>query len=291
MKIFLTGASGFIGSRLLKRLVGHEILCVSRFQILRVPPNGVQWIIGDLGEPESLAFELKRFNPEVAIHLAWQGLPDYSKQTCELNVNYSLSLLSLLRQSGVKRIVVAGSCFEYGDFQGQLCETSRVEPSGDYPIAKLRILRGFQTVCDEEQIELVWARIFYSFGPGQRNIALLPFVYHALVNGERPVIRNPGAGHDFIFIDDVATALVSLVTTNSLRGVFNIGSGHLVSVAHFVNLIANQCGSKFRVELTDDVRGFWASVEKIVTSTTWRPFYTLNEGIEQTIREIARSNS
>ena len=291
MKIFITGASGFIGSYLLERLVGHEILCLSRVQTLRVSPSGVQWFIGDLGESESLALELKGFKPEVAIHLAWQGLPDYSKQICDLNVTYSLSLLSLLRQSGVKRIVVAGSCFEYGDLQGQLSETSRVEPSSDFSKAKLTILRDFQTVCDEEQIELVWARIFYSFGPRQRNIALLPSVYHALITGERPLIKNPGAAHDFIFIDDVATALVSLTTTNLISGVFNIGSGRFVSLAQFVNAIAKQCGAKFRMELEDDIRGSWASVEKIVNSTGWRPRYSLSEGIEQTIRELAKSNN
>ena len=286
MKIFITGCTGFIGKHLLKKLVGHEILCLTRSPTTNIENAKVRLVVGDLQNCSTWASDLAKFAPDIAIHLAWQSLPDYSREVCELNISLSLKLLSALVESNVKRVVVAGSCFEYGSASGKLHESLLVHSDSDFANAKLRILDQYKVACGRAQIELVWSRIFYSFGPGQRDSSLLPSVYRSLVNGKKPLIKMPGAVQDFIFIEDVASALVKLATTKSLGGVFNIGSGDAISVAQLVNLIAKYCGSDFYMQNTDTLLGSWASIDKIANLTGWQPSISLEQGIRQTVREL-----
>jgi UDP-glucose 4-epimerase len=165
-----------------------------------------------------------------------------------------------------------------------------VHSDSEFANAKLRIFDEFDVACRKAQIELVWSRIFYSFGPGQRDSSLLPSVYRSLVNGEKPLIKMPGAVQDFIYIEDVASALVKLATTKSLGGVFNIGSGDAISVAQLVNLIAKYCGSEFCMENTDTLLGSWASIDKITNLTGWEPSTSLEHGVRQTVQDLKTNN-
>lgn len=288
MKIFVTGATGHIGKYFLKQLEGHEVLCLSRSAVSTLWTKNIRWFAGALQDCSLLTDALEEFEPDVAVHLAWQGLPDYSKEMCEQNVQISLRLLSELLKSSVKRIVVAGSGFEYGSEQGELFESRKDDANNEYAKAKLELLREFGSSCSSAGIELVWTRIFCSFGPGKPASSLLPVVYRALANRELPLVKAPGATQDFVFVDDVASALFRLATVESVSGLFNIGSGRLTSVAQIVNLIAESCDADFRIENIEYLVGPWASIEKIKKFTGWEPRYTLEQGVKESINELKK---
>ena len=289
MNIFVTGATGHVGQYFLKQLKGHEVLCLSRSPVPILQAENIRWVAGDLKDCTLLNAQLEEFEPDVAVHLAWQGLPNYSKEMCDKNVDISLKLLSALMESSVKRIVVAGSGFEYGSEQGELFESSKNNADNDYAKAKLDLLREFDLSCRGVNIELVWSRIFCSFGPGKPASSLLPVVYRALANREVPLVKMPGATQDFVFVDDVASALFKLATTKSVSGLFNIGSGCLNAVAQIVNLIAESCDSDFRIENIEYLRGPWASIEKIKKVTGWEPRYSLEQGVKASIEELKKT--
>ena len=288
LKIFVTGSTGHIGKHFLKQLEGHEVLCLSRSPVSTLRTENIRWLAGTLQDCSLLTEALKEFEPEVAVHLAWQGLPDYSKEMCDQNVQISLRLLSELLKSSIKRVVVAGSGFEYGSVQGELSESRKDNANSDYAKAKLELLNEFGRSCSGANIELVWTRIFCSFGPGKPDSSLLPVVYHALANRELPLVKAPGATQDFVFVDDVASALMKLTTIESVSGLFNIGSGHLTSVAQIVNLIAEYCDADFRIENLEHMSGPWASIEKIKKVTGWAPRYTLEQGVRESINEFKK---
>src|SRR4051812_47811062 len=109
MKILLTGGTGFIGKQvaLLLRQKSHDIKILGR----SVDSN----IQTDLTEISDKAKNtILEFKPDACIHLAWQGIPDYSFETCRLNFDASVNLFQILTKSGCKKIVSAGSCWEYG---------------------------------------------------------------------------------------------------------------------------------------------------------------------------------
>jgi nucleoside-diphosphate-sugar epimerase len=253
-----------------------------------LPTANLRWVKGALQDCPLLTSALKEFEPDVAVHLAWQGLPNYSKDVCDENVQISLDLLSELLKTSVKRIVVAGSGFEYGSEHGELFESSKTNPNSDYAKAKLNLFSEFNRSCSGANVELVWSRIFCSFGPGKPDSSLLPIVYRAMVNKEVPLVKTPGGTQDFVFVEDVASAIFKLATTKSVSGLFNIGSGCLTSVAQIVNLVSEFCDSDFRIENIEYLHGPWASIEKIKKVTGWEPRYTLEQGVTESLIELKR---
>src|SRR4051812_36642027 len=100
MRIFLTGATGFLGARVLPLLGAHEVLCATRRadQVERV--SHARALEADLNVPGAWEDELRAFTPQWWIHLAWDGLPDYSLGRCRANLDTSLRLLEMLTGTG-----------------------------------------------------------------------------------------------------------------------------------------------------------------------------------------------
>ena len=288
MNIFVTGGSGFIGGHLLKELDGNQILALTREKPTWESSAGVDWLVGDLERTDLWENQLIKFSPEVCIHLAWEGLPDYSKEISEKNVQLSTNLLSALQKTEVKKIVALGSCWEYGDAKGQVLETQDVKPNSHFAAAKVKVCEIFSEKCRSAGVSFVWARIFFSYGPGQRVVALLPTVVAALENEELPTIKSPNLAQDFIYISDVARAIASTATIPNVEGIFNVGSGQLTRVGDFVNLISTQFGSTFRTDISGEHLGFYASIGKLTKVTGWKPSYTVQQGATETIKALKK---
>ena len=160
MKVFVTGGSGFIGGHLIKELDGNQILALTREKPTWESSAGVDWLVGDLERTDLWENQLIEFSPEVCIHLAWEGLPDYSKEISEKNVQLSTNLLSALQKTEVKKIVALGSCWEYGDAYGRVLETQDVKPNSHFAAAKVQVCEMFSAKCSSAGVSFVWPRIF-----------------------------------------------------------------------------------------------------------------------------------
>lgn len=288
MKVFLTGGCGFIGRHLIRALEGNQILVLTRKKPESASPLGVEWLIGDLEDTKQWEFKLNQFEPEVCIHLAWEGLPDYSKEISEKNVRLGINLFSSLRNTGAKKIVALGSCWEYGDAEGQVLETQTPNPRNHFASAKVRVCESFMSKCSSAGMDFVWLRIFFSYGPGQRKIALLPTVMTALANHQVPLIKSPDLAQDFVYIVDVAEAIALASIRNDVKGVFNVGSGQLTQIRDFVNEVSVQVRSKFRLEVSGEPTGMFASVEKLKRVVGWEPRYTLQQGVFETVNAFKK---
>lgn len=288
MKIFVTGGSGFIGRHLIRELEGHQILTLTRKKPAWGSSAGVDWIVGDLEQTDLWESRLSKFSPEVCVHLAWEGLPNYSKEISERNVRLSMNLFSTLRKTDVRKIVALGSCWEYGNVQGKVLETQDLKPRSHFALAKVQVCEMFLEQCKNSAINFVWPRIFFSYGPGQRNVALLPTVVTALEKHEIPEIKSPNLAQDFIFISDVASAITVAATVNNVEGIFNVGSGQLIQIGKFVNLVSTEYGSTFRIDVSGTPSGFYASIDKLKKVFGWEPRYSVHDGVAETIKALKK---
>jgi len=286
MRIFLTGGSGFIGRYLIRELNGNQIMALTRKKLIRGSSVGVEWLFGDLEQSDRWEEKLRQFAPEVCIHLAWEGLPDYSKEVSEKNVKLSANLFEVLRRVNARRIVALGSCWEYGDVKGRVAETQGIRPRSHFAMAKVQICESFMKQSSAAGMEFVWPRIFFSYGPGQRANALLPTVVAALENHEFPNIKSPDMAQDFVFISDVAEAIALSSTRSEVEGIFNVGSGQLTQVGDFVNLVSAQMGSTFRIHSSGEPIGMFASIEKLKRVSGWEPKYSLQLGVAETVTAL-----
>ena len=139
IKVAVTGASGFLGQHVLNYLnnLPVEVVAITRSMHSNLPKldNGL-WVELDIqNPPENILLLLG--NPDILIHLAWQGLPNYkSLHHFELELPIQYGFLSALIKEGLRSVVVVGTCFEYGMQNESLSEKLDTKPSNPYGLAK-----------------------------------------------------------------------------------------------------------------------------------------------------------
>ena len=203
MRIILTGGTGFIGYPVLKNLIAlnHEVLLLGRnFSLIN--NLRVKKIRLDLNNFIDKKKEILDFKPEAVLHLAWQGIPDYSKQMSELNFNNSLNFLNfLIENSECKKIIVPGSCWEYNDgsILGQCSEDIKINPQKPFSIYKKKLFDELINKTHKHNVIFNWPRLFYVYGPHQKKTSLIPMLIDSYLNKKEPNIKSPNNKNDFIY--------------------------------------------------------------------------------------------
>lgn len=290
MRVFVTGGTGFIGRYVVRRLLAgkDKILLLARNPLeaknIFGEPRRLSVVKGDLSDVLGLRKALKKFKPEASLHLAWEGIPDYSLEMSLKNLNYSLNLFKILVEVGCEKIVSSGSCWEYGAKKGKLSEDSFADPSGHqhspFAVAKVAAYLLGKEIAKEGNIDFVWARLFFVYGPGQKKTSLIPYLISCRKNGILPQLKNPKGGNDFIYADDVAVALIALLKKHRLgmSSLYNIGSGGLTSVQSIADLVYGK-----KIKKVKRGSGFYADISKIKKEIGWKPKVSIQEGIKRTI--------
>lgn len=281
MRFVITGGTGFIGAYVLRQLRGHDVLCFSRHPDAIAPAEGLAVKQADFGKGGEWAESIKDFQPECCIHLAWEGLPDYSLPRCRINLDASLRLLEVLSQARVKRLVVSGSCFEYGDVNGPVCEDQESNSRTVFAATKVALLKVLDAVATD--FDYRWARLFFVYGPGQRLSSLIPSLRNSYAKNKTPEIRTPEIVQDFVHVEDVADALVTLGEYDGPSGIFNVGSGYPTSVGYVANQVAQYYGRDALFGAIVKGKGFWADSQNMTSCTGWSARIGIDDGIRKTL--------
>lgn len=242
--ILVTGATGFIGTyvigHLLSRYPGVRIIATSarRERAVAAPWFGsVQYIPFDIAgfDPGTDYFTFFE-RPDVVIHLAWEGLPNY-RDNFHLERNYPrhAGLLGNLLAGGLKDLTVTGTCLEYGMQEGRLSEDTPAKPDNPYAAAKDELRRFLEQRQREKPFAFKWVRLFYMYGKGQNPKSLLSQLEKALDNGE--TVFNMSGGQqvrDYLPVATVAEYIVRIALQKEVTGIINCCSGTPVTVRDFV---------------------------------------------------------
>jgi nucleoside-diphosphate-sugar epimerase len=290
MKVVLTGATGFVGKPCLELLLqrGHEVLVISRQDQSSIAKRGVHWCRGDLGVPETYGGALAKFQPEAALHLAWEGIPDFSLQKCMANLHAGVVFGNAALEAGCRHLVVAGSCWEYGKVAGMVVEDAPAASPGIFGASKNAQHSVLRALFEGAGASVAWSRIFFVFGPAQRAASLVPVICRSIAAGESPSLRTPAAVSDFLYVDDAAAALVTLLETN-VSGVFNVGSGTGTRADEVAGLLLRIAGKEdvFAARRSADGpgSGFYADLSRM-RALGWSPRVGLEEGLRRTLDGI-----
>lgn len=296
MRVFLTGASGFVGSHVLRALLDarHEVLAL-------VVPDDSLWrvrdlsgrfsvVSGTLGDIAALRGSLAASRPEACIHLAWYAEPGkylHDPQNISSLVG-SLELMQELVRVGCKQIVGAGTCAEYDTEFGYLHEDTPTRPATLYAAAKLASCLLGQRIAAQAKIKFAWGRIFYPYGPQEDERRLVPAVIHALQQGHLFPATSGEQVRDYIHVEDVAAGFCVLVEKQA-DGIFNISSGVPVTIRHLLETIGNFMGRAELVQFGAEPSRSWeppfiCGDNRRLKALGWQPRYAFDQGLLQTIQ-------
>lgn len=275
MRIAITGATGFIGRHVVAAALqsGHEVIAsgISCDEIHDFP-WAQQVRFEPLNLDESFTEPYRRLGcPDVVIHLAWPRLPNYQQMFhLEENLLPQYSFLSSLLRSGLRQLVVAGTCFEYGCQNGCLTEDCHPLPCTPYAAAKHILHLMLAQLTRVHPYMLQWVRLFYVYGPGQHRNSLLAQLHRALENGDPEFPMSGGEQlRDFIPVQRASEALVKIAEQTNVTGAINCCSGQPVSVRSFVERHLESFGASIRLKLGTypypdyEPMAFWGSTNKL----------------------------
>ena len=273
MKVIVTGATGFVGRHVLAELETRSVESIALLRPAKAKAlehSTCRIVQFDLHNPPPNAFELMGC-PDVVIHLAWSGLTNYkSLHHFEQELPAQYRFLKNLIESGLQTLVVAGTCAEYGMQPGMLSEEIEGRPSNSYGFAKDTLRRQLEYLKAVHPFKLTWTRLFYLYGEGQSESALLPQLRKAVERDDQ--IFNMSGGEqcrDYLPVAEVARHLVSLALAEKDIGVVNICSGIPISVRKLVEGWIKENGWSIRLNLGHypypdyEPMAFWGNPQKL----------------------------
>jgi dTDP-6-deoxy-L-talose 4-dehydrogenase (NAD+) len=195
----------------------------------------VQYIPCDLNVVQDSFFDFFH-QPELLIHLAWEGLPNYQELFhLEKNLFSNYRFLKNILTNGLRKLVVAGTCFEYGMQNGPLSENMETKPNNPYGLAKDTLRKFLEQLQKTTDFEFKWVRLFYIYGKGQSPDAILSQLERALENGETSFNMSGGKQlRDYLPVEKVAKYIVKIARQNCVTGIINCGSGTPISIRKLV---------------------------------------------------------
>jgi nucleoside-diphosphate-sugar epimerase len=277
-RVLVTGADGFIGAYLCRRLTAHG---AQLFAMRRVEH-------GDLSEADVAERVFADFQPEIVFHLASLALDGRS-----LDLVIPVTLANLV--AAVRLLTAAAAASSRGTPRVVLAGSMK-EPEGDeVPTSVYAVAKGSQSAYARmfhavHGLDAVVARMFMVYGPDERNRErLLPYVTRSLLRGEPARLTSGRRESDWIYIDDAVEGLMVLGATDGLGGSrIDIGSGSLASVRTLVEEVARLTGSPSELLFgavpdrgPEPLRV--ADVEETYRRTGWRAVVPLEEGLRRTV--------
>jgi len=287
-RVLVTGASGFFGSHLCRRLhnEGAEVYATSR-SARGDGGERFRWLQLDLGDTAAIRRILREVSPDVIFHLSGLATADHSLElvlpTLHSLLVSTVNVLTAAAEMGATRVVLAGS------LQEPIADDAEPTPSSPYAAAKWASSAYGRMFRRLYAVPVVNLRVFQTYGPGQDIHKLIPHVTLALLRGEGPQLSNGTWQADWIYIDDVISGLIAAAQIRNVpERTVDLGSGSLVSVRDLVDHLMRMTGSraapKFGVLPDRPLEQVCvADVAQAYSALNWRPTVMLGEGLRRTV--------
>jgi UDP-glucose 4-epimerase len=290
----VTGANGFIGAHLCRRLSeqGTEVHAVFRTHL---PSNLAvhRWWQADLSDLGRVEQIIEEANPDVIFHLAShvKGAPDLQHvlPTFHSNLESTINILTVATQSRCRRMILTGSLAEPDYGNG---ETFPVAPYAAAKWASSGYARMFHALY---RTPVVIARVFMVYGPAQVDLTkLVPYATLSMLQGKRPKISSGGRLVDWIYVSDVVEGFLALAETPEIDGsTVDLGSGSLLSIRDLLKELAGIIGDGASVEFgaladrpLEPTR--IANVSESLAKIGWKPEVSIQEGLRRTVEWYRR---
>lgn len=296
--VLVTGATGFVGSHLVRRLVNEKcnVHCIlrPRSSLHRIKDQLTHITIhhGDLLDEKSLKKIVEQIQPTFIFHLAtvgiYGGVESDPQVVFDTNTKGTINLVNACTDIPYACFVNTGSSSEYGKKTKPMSEDDVCFPESVYAISKLAATLYCKSYAQLHKKRLVTLRLFSPYGKDDSPRRLIPYVLtHSLVQ-----LGNKHAVRDYIYIEDVVDAYIACMRRYQFLSseIINIGSGKERSVEEVVSTILSLVQNKkvmWEKNIVQYESPMWqADIRKAWRLLKWKPKYQFKEGIQVIARSI-----
>lgn len=288
-KVLVTGGNGFIGRYVVKELLSHDcdVHITVHSSDVSVPAEAKTHFI-DLANQSAVKALLEQEHFDSLIHLAWYVGKGCHSSNLNLEwVRITLDILEAFHENGGETFVGAGTVSEYEYKYGYLTEDlTPTNPETVYGEAKNSVYKIAKAFCKKNDISFKWPRIFNLYGPGEKPARLVPSVISDCLNGQDVIVSDCLKYQDYLHVADTAKGIVC-VFQGEAEGAVNICSGKPIQLRYIVETIAKLCNFDGTIKWGAIPAAFENDVvvgnNDKLKSMGWKPTFTLEEGLRETI--------
>lgn len=275
MNILITGATGFIGSNLVIFLLKkkHNLFLINKKKtntIISTKKNVIS-IKSDINFNERVLKKILNFSPDVLIHLAWSGIPDYTKKNSTKNyLNQKKFFRKIFTIKSIRKILITGSCSEH--------KNKQYLTSKYFVKAKIQIKEFVKKNFIKKGNILIWMRLFFVYGNNQNKRSLIPKIISSLKCGKEFRILNPSAKHDYINISDVINFINLNLQFCEKSYECDLGSSLAININDIYLFIRNKIMNLKTKKLKKYHKGFVAKKIDFI-NFSWEPKVNMEKGL------------
>lgn len=296
--VVITGATSFIGMALVKKMVSENIHVIA---VVRSNSNKIE-SLSEYGESITvIRLDMTEYyklgecigKADCFIHLAWNGTRGsdrMNKDLQKLNVRYGLEAIESIVLAGCNKIILAGSQAEYGPVSNKISEKICSNPNTEYGRAKYELYCKANDFCENNGTICCEARIFSIYGPGDNENTLIMKLIDCMKKDELCELTECKQNWDYLYIDDAADAIMSLVNTECESGIYNIASGDIRQLKEYVEEMRSILCSQSEIQYgvipypTTGMVNINPDISKIHGMTGWRNKTPFCEGIKKIVK-------
>lgn len=295
MRALITGGTGFIGRYVVKELVkkGTEVtLLTSDATYVQCAEPLVKVVHTDYTY-EDLIDKLFGMTYDIFYHLGWGGVGGKDKNNIPLqlgNIQVAADMIRLSKAVGCSVFVAAGTVAEYVFCRDVIDFSMKQTPNDVYGATKVAVHYLLEAIAKQIKQDMIWAVLPSTFGEGRKEDNIITYTITTLLEGKCPQYGNLEQMWDFLYVTEVARALVEIGEKGRHNTTYGIGSGEYRPLKDYIYTIRDMIdpaltlGIGERVTEGIETLSSCVNIEPLTRDTGFVPEISFEEGMERTIR-------
>lgn len=313
-KILVTGADGFIGSHLVEELVkeGYSVKAFAFYNsfnswgwldtLSKEVIDNIEVFTGDVRDPHGVKNALKdccsvfHLAALIAIPFSYHSPDTY----VDTNIKGTLNILQAARELELERVLVTSTSEVYGTAQYvPIDEKHPYQGQSPYSATKIAADRLAESFYRSFNLPVTIVRPFNTYGPRQSARAVIPTIITQLLSGKKEIkLGSLTPTRDFNYVKDTVHGFIEIFKSNKTIGEeINIATQKEISIGQLADELIKQINPEARVICDEqrlrpeksEVNRLLGSNEKIRSLTNWKPIYTFEEGLSETVEFFKRN--
>lgn len=298
-KVLVTGAAGFIGSHLVRRLLeyGAQVAIIVRksTKLWKVDSvkNQIEFYYSDMQDKDKLDKIICAYKPQYMFHLAAYGVNSQNKDyynAINTNIIGSVNILEPLKKVECEKIINMGSSSEYGIINGSQTEKGELNPLSIYGSTKAASTIIMHQIARANNQDIITIRPFGLFGEYEEPHKIFSFIISSILKGQEVRLTSCQQFRDYIYVENLVDALILACKSDIKNEIFNIGSGKVNKLEYYINktfeLIETKMKPKYGYYPQRD-GDMWCpcpNIEKIKKILNWDVKIPFEVGLDKTIK-------